>query len=242
MLRPAAATLFSLFCACVLVACGGSRSSNAPNRNITQLHDPKTAPTASPPASLPTPIAAANLPALSAAASTPPPDVYIVKAGDTLSGIAEQLGVSVSALEQANGITDPRSLQIGQQLKVPQPGQTAAASATPRAGGPPLGTPGPQPTAASGPINIPPTGGAPSGGGTPIPTLNGGGSVAASPSAGGSEYVVKAGDSACKIATDNKITVQELAAANNMTVAQITRLQPGQVLKIPPSTGHIGCS
>lgn len=242
MLRSAAAMLLSLFCTCTLVACGGSSSSNAPNRNITQLHDPKTAPTASPPASLPTPIAASNLPALSAAAATPPPDVYIVKAGDTLSSIAEQLGVSVSALQQANGITDPRSLQIGQQLKVPQPGQTPAPSATARSGGPSLGTPGPQPTAAGGPVNIPPTGGAPSGSGTPIPTLNGGGSVTASPSAGGSEYVVKAGDSACKIATENKITVQELAAANNMTVSQITRLQPGQVLKIPPSTGHIGCS
>jgi LysM repeat protein len=231
MLRSAAAMLLSLLCICALVACGGSSSSsNAPNRNITQLHDPKSAPTASPPASLPTPIAASNLPALSAAAATPPPDVYIVKAGDTLSSIAEQLGVSVSALQQANGITDPRSLQIGQQLKVPQPGQTPAPSATARSGGPSLGTPGPQPTAAGGPVNI------------PIPTLNGGGTVTASPSAGSSEYVVKAGDSACKIATENKITVQELAAANNMTVSQITRLQPGQVLKIPPSTGHIGCS
>jgi len=42
-----------------------------------------------------------------------------VQAGDTLAGIAEQFGVTIDALLQANGITDPDSIQIGQVLTIP---------------------------------------------------------------------------------------------------------------------------
>ena len=40
--------------------------------------------------------------------------------GETLLGIANQYGVSVEALQEANGILDPRRLQVGQDLLVPQ--------------------------------------------------------------------------------------------------------------------------
>lgn len=44
---------------------------------------------------------------------------YRVMPGDTLYGIAVKLGVSPDALADANGITDPHSLQVGQILTVP---------------------------------------------------------------------------------------------------------------------------
>ncbi len=42
--------------------------------------------------------------------------VYEVQSGDTLSGIAAELGTSVEELAAANGITDPDFLSVGQTL------------------------------------------------------------------------------------------------------------------------------
>lgn len=50
---------------------------------------------------------------------TPPPQVYVVQSGDTLSGIAARLGCDLDALVKANRITDPNTLQVGQRLEVP---------------------------------------------------------------------------------------------------------------------------
>jgi LysM repeat protein len=58
----------------------------------------------------------------------PPPEpeppqqqVYVVEPGDTLRGIAEQFGVSVEALLNANGLTPEEGDQIrpGQELLIP---------------------------------------------------------------------------------------------------------------------------
>jgi LysM repeat protein len=43
---------------------------------------------------------------------------YTVRNGDTLSEIAEHLGVRTSEIKAWNGITDPRSLRVGQTLTV----------------------------------------------------------------------------------------------------------------------------
>jgi LysM repeat protein len=51
---------------------------------------------------------------------TPTPILYVVQAGDNLLGIARQYGVTVEALQEANAITDPRLLQIGQELVIPR--------------------------------------------------------------------------------------------------------------------------
>ncbi len=55
---------------------------------------------------------------------TPTPDLYIVQAGDTLSEIAEKLGVSLESLAAINGhaIDDPHWIQPGQILLVPPRG------------------------------------------------------------------------------------------------------------------------
>jgi len=50
------------------------------------------------------------------------PATYAVKAGDTLSGISRALGVSVGAIAQANGITDPNAIVAGQTLQLPPGG------------------------------------------------------------------------------------------------------------------------
>ncbi len=58
---------------------------------------------------------------------------YVVKRGDTLSGIASYVGVSSSDLQAANGITNPRRLQIGQKLSIPMYPNAQRLSAATRA-------------------------------------------------------------------------------------------------------------
>lgn len=64
-------------------------------------------------------------------APSPTPIIYVVQPGDTLYGIALKYGVSVSALQEANGITDPTLLQIGQELVIPAPGPAGAPARPP---------------------------------------------------------------------------------------------------------------
>ena len=46
---------------------------------------------------------------------------YIVEEGDYPQLIAEKFGITAEELMQANGITDPTSLQVGQELVIPTP-------------------------------------------------------------------------------------------------------------------------
>ncbi|MEZ4726818.1 MAG: LysM peptidoglycan-binding domain-containing protein [Caldilineaceae bacterium] len=67
---------------------------------------------------------------------TPTPIVHTVGSGESLLSIATQYDIAVSELQEANGILDPRTLQVGQQLIIPRPEETevaAAATATPTA-------------------------------------------------------------------------------------------------------------
>jgi len=74
---------------------------------------------------------------------SPTPIIYVVQPGDTLYGIALKYGVSVSALQEANGITDPTLLQVGQRLVIPAPGGGGGES-------PRLPTPTPMPLLVQG--------------------------------------------------------------------------------------------
>jgi LysM repeat protein len=49
---------------------------------------------------------------------------YIVKSGDSLSGIAYRHGVSLDALMKANNLTDPDYIMVGQSLVIPGPAVT----------------------------------------------------------------------------------------------------------------------
>lgn len=64
---------------------------------------------------------------------TATPVIYTVQSGDTLLRIALEFSVSTEAIQEANGILDPRFLQIGQTLIIPPPeeGPEATASPTP---------------------------------------------------------------------------------------------------------------
>jgi LysM repeat protein len=46
-------------------------------------------------------------------------DYHVVKAGQTLSGIAKYYGVTVHALAKANGIANPSRIYVGQKLHIP---------------------------------------------------------------------------------------------------------------------------
>lgn len=62
---------------------------------------------------------------------TPTPVIYVIQAGDTLLKIATQFNVSTEAVQEANGILDPRFLQIGQALIIPSAAQDAEAQPSP---------------------------------------------------------------------------------------------------------------
>ncbi len=57
---------------------------------------------------------------------TPTPVIYVIRSGDTLLAIGNRFGVSVAALQEANGILDPRSLRVGQELIIPTAGGQVA--------------------------------------------------------------------------------------------------------------------
>lgn len=54
-------------------------------------------------------------------APLPTPRVYEVQAGDSLARIGEQFGVSVQALVEANEISNPNRIQVGDALVIPEP-------------------------------------------------------------------------------------------------------------------------
>jgi LysM repeat protein len=56
---------------------------------------------------------------------TPTPHVYKVKPNDTLFAIALELGISLTDLMEANGLTETSVLDVGQVLLVPTPGGPA---------------------------------------------------------------------------------------------------------------------
>jgi putative chitinase len=45
--------------------------------------------------------------------------VYSVRSGDTLSALAQRFNTSVGKLAQANGISNPNKIQVGQRLSIP---------------------------------------------------------------------------------------------------------------------------
>lgn len=69
--------------------------------------------------------------------SQPETLTYTVRAGDSLSQIAQRFNVSIEAVMEANGITDPDSIREGQELVIPG---GVSPSETPGIGGAPTPT------------------------------------------------------------------------------------------------------
>lgn len=90
---------------------------------------------------------------------------YVVRSGDTLSEIAQRLGVDMDALARANGLAPPYIIRIGQQLRLPPRQQ--AYRAPPRPAPTPAPRPTPTPTQPPAPAWTPPPSTAP--GPQPLP-------------------------------------------------------------------------
>jgi LysM repeat protein len=77
--------------------------------------------TTAPPASVAT---VTTLPSTQPTAVTTLVDFYVVESGDSLAVIAQRFGVTMSAIMEANNITDPNRVLVGQRLTIPPPTTT----------------------------------------------------------------------------------------------------------------------
>lgn len=117
--------LFVIAISGLMAACGQviTRPTPTPTPPVVVALQATPRPTATPAPYTPEPTATPTI--------TPTPVVYIVQRGDSLLRIAAQFGVSVEALQEANDILDPRRLQIGQALIIPQDEEALSEEATP---------------------------------------------------------------------------------------------------------------
>lgn len=81
----------------------------------------------------PSVIRKAGLNRLSGSAPVPPAPspapqyiTYVIQSGDTLSGIAQRFGTTVSALADLNGISDPDKIYAGNTIRVPENGSSGS--------------------------------------------------------------------------------------------------------------------
>jgi membrane-bound lytic murein transglycosylase D len=74
-------------------------------------------------------------PAAPAAAPAARPAQHTVRAGETLSGIAQQYGVTVAQIQAANSLSSS-TIGVGRQLTIPGAGAASASPAAPRAAAP----------------------------------------------------------------------------------------------------------
>ncbi|MBI3746190.1 MAG: LysM peptidoglycan-binding domain-containing protein [Chloroflexi bacterium] len=94
--------------------------ATSPRPSSSSMGSPSPAPSV-PPIETPGPTAPPTATPGPTPAASPAPTVrttYTVKSGDTLYGIANQFGVSVSALKSLNGLTS-NTLHVGQVVKIP---------------------------------------------------------------------------------------------------------------------------
>lgn len=119
---------------CLLAACGGQPIGQVITRLTVTPTPTATIGIATPAATLrPTATPAPYTPAPTFTPTiTPTPIIYAIRSGDSLARVAQQFGVTINELQDVNGITDPRSLRIGQELIIPEP-ETGDVTATPSA-------------------------------------------------------------------------------------------------------------
>lgn len=100
-----------------------ARPTVRPTVTVEPVPTPTAVPTQTPAptqAASPTPAPVATAtPVATPAPATPAPRTYTVVAGDTLALIAERFGTTVAALQAANGIDDPNTINVGQVLVIP---------------------------------------------------------------------------------------------------------------------------
>jgi nucleoid-associated protein YgaU len=98
----------------------------APLPTPTRTPVPTFTPTGTP---RPTPILMPTRPPTATPPFTPTPNptpttsnrTHTVQFGETLAGIADEYGVSVEAIVELNGLTNPNAIEVGQELLIPPP-------------------------------------------------------------------------------------------------------------------------
>lgn len=185
-----------------------------------------------------------------------PDQVYVVKRGDTLRRIASNYATTYRVLAEANNITNPNLIRIGQHILVPgsaaapNPAPSPAPEPEPVAPGDPHtagyhvvrsgetinsiaanhGVSADQIAAANGII----------GGKIYVGTrlwLDGPVYVAPSGSGDAGSYTVQRGDTLRGIASRNGTTITALADLNGIT--NVDMIRPGQVLTLPGGSGWV---
>lgn len=94
---------------------------------VSATQTPTNVPTVIPTSTQPIATTTSTATSIYIATATPTAMTYMIKAGDTLSVIARAHGVTVEALAEANNISDPSLIRVGQILIIP----VVAAEATP---------------------------------------------------------------------------------------------------------------
>ena len=167
-----------------IAACGGDDDSADGTPPVATDSTGNVIPTASPYPALP------ELTIVGSTAPDSPAEApYVVRAGDTLSVIAERFDITVEAIMERNGLAST-TIFLDQELIIPTGESDTGAAAEPTA--------------------------------EPTPSTE-----------GVSTYVVQDGDTGFDIALQFGTTVEELAAANGMTVAELSDIQPEDVLQLP---------
>ena len=120
--------VFALLLLATLSACGQVVTKPTPmpptlTPTVTATAPPTAQATPTPAPYTPEPTATPTL--------KPTPVVHTIAAGETLIAIARQYGVSVQAIQEANGITDPRTLRVGQELRIPTDPDAQLGAGTP---------------------------------------------------------------------------------------------------------------
>ena len=129
-----------------------------------------------------------------------------MQSGDTLTGVAKRYNIGISDLASANGLNTNSNLILGRSITIPASGSSVS---VPKSG-----------TTTSNSVTT---------GAAPAPATSSGKKLGKT-----DNYKVKSGDGLIALAREFGVSVEDLAATNN--IASNAQLQLGQTIKVPKVT------